>query len=181
MSKKFGKFLLFSAVAGAAAYGAYRYLSDKEKTTALNGNDDDDDFDDFSEDLDEETTPQKDRSYVSLNLDKAEAFATEAFQKAKEVITDSVQRVKETVMDAGSDRTIIDVTEQTAPFKEADTAASDTTGEDAAQDTDSASEEADTTASADTATADEAAKEEAADDAVSGTTDSPITEEFPFE
>ena len=30
MSKKFGKFLLFSAVAGAAAYGAYQYLQKKE-------------------------------------------------------------------------------------------------------------------------------------------------------
>ena len=37
MSKKFGKFLLFSAVAGAAAYGAYQYLQKKDKATVLSG------------------------------------------------------------------------------------------------------------------------------------------------
>ena len=31
MSKSFGKFLLFTAVAGAAAYGAYSYLQKKEQ------------------------------------------------------------------------------------------------------------------------------------------------------
>ena len=30
MSKKFGKLLLFSAVAGAAAYGAYHYMQNKD-------------------------------------------------------------------------------------------------------------------------------------------------------
>ena len=100
MSKKFGKFLLFSAVAGAAAYGAYQYLQKKDKATVLSGKEEEDDPDDFSEDLDEEPAPSKERSYVSLNLDKAEAFANEAFQKAKEVITDSVQKVKETVLES---------------------------------------------------------------------------------
>lgn len=98
MSKKFGKFLLFSAVAGVAAYGAYQYLQNKDKTVSAKGTEEaDDDFDDFTEDLDDEPTPAKERSYVSLNLDKAEAFATEAFHKAKEVIADSVQQVRETV------------------------------------------------------------------------------------
>lgn len=99
MSKKFGKFLLFSAIAGAAVYGAYQYLQKKEHNTVLSGEEDDDDFDDFTEDLDEDLSASgKDRSYVSLNLDKAEAFAAEAFSKAKEVITDSVQQVKDTVL-----------------------------------------------------------------------------------
>lgn len=98
MSKSFGKFLLFSAVAGAAAYGAYTYLQKREQTVSPAVSDDtDDDFDDFSEDLDEDLNSGKERSYVSLNLDKAEAIATEAFHKAKEVFTDSVQQVKETV------------------------------------------------------------------------------------
>ena len=98
MSKKFGKFLLFSAVAGAAAYGTYHYLQNKDDKSSSDKNEDtDDDFDDFSEDLDEEETATKPRSYVSLNLDKAEAIATEAFHKAKEVITDSMQQVKDTV------------------------------------------------------------------------------------
>lgn len=98
MANKFGKFLLFSALAGAAAYGAYSYLQKKEQPLASVPEDEaDDDFDDFSEDLDEDLNSGKSRSYVSLNLDKAEAFANEAFHKAKEVISDSVQQVKETV------------------------------------------------------------------------------------
>ncbi|MBD5545958.1 MAG: hypothetical protein HDQ97_00890 [Lachnospiraceae bacterium] len=97
MSKKFGKFLLFTTVAGAAAYGAYHYLQTKDKTSSAEGEEDaDDDFDDFSEDLDEDPD-DKERSYVSLQLDKAEAIATEAFHKAKGVIADSVQQVKDTV------------------------------------------------------------------------------------
>lgn len=98
MSRKFGKFLLFSAVAGAAAYGTYYYLKSKEGTPApAKEADGDDDFDDFSEDLDDDTVVTKERSYVSLNLDRAEAIASEAFHKAKEVIADSVQQVKDTV------------------------------------------------------------------------------------
>ena len=90
MSKSFGKFLLFTAVAGAAAYGAYSYLQKKEQTASpAPSNENDDDFDDFSEDLDEDINTGKERSYVSLNLDKAEAIATEAIQKAKEAIEDS--------------------------------------------------------------------------------------------
>lgn len=98
MSKKFGKFLLFSAVAGAAAYGAYQYLQSKDKAASpADAEDAEDDFDDFNEDLDKEPAPEKERSYVSLNLDKAAAIATESFQKAKEVIADSVQQVRDTV------------------------------------------------------------------------------------
>ena len=98
MAKKFGKFLLLSALTGAAAYGVYSYLQKKEQPLDYVPEDEaDDDFDDFSEDLDEDLNSGKSRSYVSLNLDKAEAFANEAFQKAKEVITDSVHQVKETV------------------------------------------------------------------------------------
>lgn len=98
MSKKFGKFLLLTAVASAAAYGTYYYLQKKEQAPASPVDEDaDDDFDDFSEDLDEEVPPVKERTYVSLNLDKAEAIAQEAFHKAKEVIADSVQQVKDTV------------------------------------------------------------------------------------
>lgn len=116
MSKKFGKFLLFSAIAGASAYGAYHYLKTKDNSFSQGNTDDaDDDFDDFSEDLDDEPEPAKERSYVSLNLDKAEAIATEAFHKAKEVIVDSVNQVKETVKSvtenqAGSDTNFTDLT-----------------------------------------------------------------------
>lgn len=168
MSKKFGKFLLFSAVAGAAAYGAWQYLSQKEKSTVLN-NQDDEDFDDFNEDLDEDVAPQKERSYVSLNLDKAEALATEAFHKAKEVITDSVQKVKESVIESASQENppVADVTDQTTevPVTEA---------EPASEASASGSDSQEASLSEDSSTEDPAA-------ASAGTTASPITEEFPFE
>lgn len=121
MSKKFGKFLLFSAIAGASAYGAYHYLKTKENSSSQgNPEDADDDFDDFSEDLDEEPEPAKERSYVSLNLDKAEAIATEAFHKAREVIVDSVHQVKETVKSVTESQAVSDAnfTDLTALNKE---------------------------------------------------------------
>ena len=98
MAKKFGKFLLFSAAAGAAAYGAYHYLQKKDQTAASTDKADEN-SEECNENLDEEAAPVKERSYVSLNLDRAEAFATGAFQKAKEVITDSAIKVKETVLE----------------------------------------------------------------------------------
>lgn len=71
MAKKFGKFLLFSAAIGAVAAGAYYYL--QNKNVASNDEfDDDDDFDDFSEDLDSESSDSAERSYVSLDFDTAE-------------------------------------------------------------------------------------------------------------
>ncbi|MBQ7955276.1 MAG: hypothetical protein IJ282_05950 [Lachnospiraceae bacterium] len=73
MAKKFGKFLLFTTVAAAAAAGAYYYFkkkSDEESFSDL----EDEDYDDFSEDLDEEETP---RSYVQLNLDETATANTE--------------------------------------------------------------------------------------------------------
>ena len=78
--KKFGKFLLFSAAAGAVAAGAYYYFQNKEKM--LNDDfDEDDDFDDFSEDLDSDKSNHSDtaeRSYVSLDIDTKEASSPEA-------------------------------------------------------------------------------------------------------
>ena len=76
MAKKFGKFVLFSAIAGAAAAGAYHYLQNKNKELC-DDLDDCDDFDIFDDDLDDdfEYTPDashtKSRPYVSLDLDNA--------------------------------------------------------------------------------------------------------------
>lgn len=145
MSKKFGKFLLFSAVAGVAAYGAYQYLQNKDKTVSSEAPEDtDDDFDDFTEDLDDEPAPSKDRSYVALNLDKAEALASEAFHKAKEVIADSVQQVRETVKSVAESQASSEAnfTDLTAIQKEAashNEAAADAVSPDAS-DTDAAKE-----------------------------------------
>lgn len=145
MSKKFGKFLLFSAVAGAAAYGTYHYLQNKDDKSSSDKNEDtDDDFDDFSEDLDEEEIATKPRSYVSLNLDKAEAIATEAFHKAKEVITDSMQQVKDTVKSVKEGQSVPEssFTDLTALNKEKSADESDTQENSQA---DTASQNTDTT------------------------------------
>ena len=64
MAKKFGKFLLVAAVATAAAAGTYYYMQKKGIKLPDFDVNDDDDFDDFSEDVDVEEAP---RSYVSLN------------------------------------------------------------------------------------------------------------------
>jgi len=92
MAKGFGKFLLFSAAAGAAAYGAFCYLRKKEVITSVV---DEDDVEDFDEDLDGE--PTKARSYVNLSFDKAKAedLAKSAVKKAKETISEGVQKVEE--------------------------------------------------------------------------------------
>ena len=127
MSRKFGKFLLFSAVAGAAAYGTYYYLKAKDATAApANEAEGDEDFDDFGEDLDDDAGVTKERSYVSLNLDKAEAIASEAFHKAKEVIADSVQQVKDTVKSVTENQVVHDgnFTDLTALNREKEAASS---------------------------------------------------------
>jgi len=140
MSRKFGKFLLLSAVAGAAAYGTYYYLKAKEGTPApAKEAEGDDDFDDFSEDLDDDAGVTKERSYVSLNLDRAEAIASEAFHKAKEVIADSVQQVKETVKSVAESQVaheanftdLTSVNKENAAEKEVDTETADSPAEEA--------------------------------------------------
>lgn len=63
MAKKFGKFLLFTAAAAATAAGVCYLLKKKsEKNAVLEI--EDDDYDDFSEDLDE----NEPRSYVQLDV-----------------------------------------------------------------------------------------------------------------
>lgn len=97
MAKKFGKFVLFSALAGAAAAGTYFYLQ-KKQDDPLKDIDDIDDFDDFDDDFDDDTedTPSSDsshgknRSYVSLDLDSAKEIigekVIETIDKTKEKI-----------------------------------------------------------------------------------------------
>lgn len=69
MAKKFGKFLLFTAAAGAAVAGAYYYLQKKSHNASDFDFDEDDDYDDFSEDLEDTNSS---RSYVPLNKETAE-------------------------------------------------------------------------------------------------------------
>lgn len=61
MAKKFGKFLLFTAAAATTAAGVCYYLKKKSENENLYEVEDED-YDDFSEDLDAES-----RSYVQLD------------------------------------------------------------------------------------------------------------------
>lgn len=165
MSKKLGKLILFSAVAGAAAYGAYHYFQTKDNAPSSDKNEDtDDDFDDFSEDLDDETVETKERSYVSLNLDKAEAIASEAFQKAKEVIADSVQQLRENVKSVTESQVVSDAnfTDLTAINKEK-TAQENDTATDVSKDEAPAQEAADEDYTQEKTTGEEPAASESAE------------------
>ena len=76
MAKKFGKFVAFCTVVGAAAAGAYYYMNRRDKALADDFDDDFDDFSDFDDlDADEE---KPDRKYVNLDhADDAEKDASE--------------------------------------------------------------------------------------------------------
>lgn len=81
MAKKFGKFLLFSAAVGAAAAGAYYYFQ-KKGSVDQEPVEEDEDYDDFSEDLDDEAS---ERNYVSLGKDTFESVAGTMSDKAEDV------------------------------------------------------------------------------------------------
>lgn len=95
MAKKFGKFVLFSAIAGAAAAGAYHYFQSKNKELC-DDLDDCDDYDIFDDDLDDDfeytsdTSHTKSHPYVSLDLDNAKEIIgekmIETIDKTKEKI-----------------------------------------------------------------------------------------------
>ncbi len=104
MAKKFGKFLMVTAAMGAVAAGAYYYLQEKGKTVKQLL-DEDDDFDDFSEDLDEEMeergyvtlTPEKVSETVKKAAEEAKDFAQFAAGEAKEFAHGVIQGAKETI------------------------------------------------------------------------------------
>lgn len=89
MAKKFGKFLMVTAALGAVAAGAYYYLQGRERSVDDDFNDDDD-FDNFDDDL-EDGAPAKetDRTYVDLDMDKAEGFK-EGIDAAKAGTADKI-------------------------------------------------------------------------------------------
>ena len=68
MAKKFGKFLLATAAIGTAAVAAYMYL--QKKDSSMSQSHEDDDYDDFSDDLEDEDST---RTYVSLTHDSSES------------------------------------------------------------------------------------------------------------
>ena len=60
MAKKFGKLVLLSALAGAAAAGTY-YCLQKKQDDPLKDIDAADDFDDFDDDFDDEDEESEDK------------------------------------------------------------------------------------------------------------------------
>lgn len=100
MAKKFGKFVLFTAAAAAAGAGVYYYLKNKE-ALASNFDEEDEDYDDFSDDLEDEAN----RSYVALSHDDAavakadaEEVAEEApFEKLSSIVSDAAETAEEKV------------------------------------------------------------------------------------
>ena len=75
MAKKFGKFLLATAAIGTAAVAAYMYL--QKKDSSMSQSHEDDDYDDFSDDLEDEDST---RTYVSLTRDSSESEQSDASQ-----------------------------------------------------------------------------------------------------
>lgn len=63
MAKKFGKFLLFTAVAGSAAAAACYYMQKKNASQKAS---EDEDYDNFTKD---DTTSKNDHTYVPLTPD----------------------------------------------------------------------------------------------------------------
>lgn len=74
MAKKFGKFLLLTAAVGSAAAAVFYYLQKKD---AENSVPEDDDYDDFSEDLEEDAEAPH-HSYVPLTPEHKTAEEPEA-------------------------------------------------------------------------------------------------------
>lgn len=104
MAKKFGKFLLFTAAVSAVAAGVCYYLKKKSDEDLAFESDDEEDYDDFSEDLDKTDSA---RSYVPLSKEPAEtateentaeeSFSTDQEDSEKDFtpLADQVQEKKE--------------------------------------------------------------------------------------
>lgn len=90
MAKKLGKFLLGMAALGGAAAAAYYYLQKKDAIT-LTPECDDEDYDDFSEELDETSS----RNYVQLNKEVVEEKVAEAVEAAEDAVEEAVETVAE--------------------------------------------------------------------------------------
>lgn len=95
MAKKFGKFLFLTAAVGTAAAAAYYYMQKKDSVMDIP---EDEDYDDFSEDLDENTNSS--RNYVSLKTDAPESEDGEkkdTFTPLSEQVKKAEEKVEETV------------------------------------------------------------------------------------
>lgn len=105
MAKKFGKFLIFSALVGACAAGAYLYLNREECTE---GGDDT-----FSRDVDNFFENKKNREYVSLNN-----IVSEGKENLKNVVEKAAEELKEKAENLGETTGILkdDASKDAADF-----------------------------------------------------------------
>lgn len=86
MAKKFGKFLLLTAAVGTAAAAAYYYVRKKDDINSVM-QDDDEDYDDFSDDLDDASETAS-RNYVALNREGQSAAESNVSAPDKESDTE---------------------------------------------------------------------------------------------
>lgn len=99
MAKKFGKALIFTAVAGAIAaggvalYNKYKASSDDFDDDSLDFDDEDEDFDDDTEDddfdTDEDDVKSSDREYVSIPRDNSKEDAASDYKVNVDVTIDT--------------------------------------------------------------------------------------------
>lgn len=156
MAKKFGKLVLFSALAGAAAAGTYYFLQ-KKADTPEEDLDDFDDFDDFDEDLDDEdfssdstnATVSKSRPHVPIDIDNAREKIGE---KVIETLDKTKERLEHLNVSEKIDRAKEIIGEMTAPtvepvYTQVDMSAAPAADADTAADGDSESESASETGS----------------------------------
>lgn len=96
MAKKFGKFLLFTAAVASAAAAACYFLQKKDSVDAAP---EDDDYDDFSEDLDADTDVSQ--NYVPLTPESKTAEKPEeqkdSFTPLSETVAQAAEKAEETV------------------------------------------------------------------------------------
>ncbi len=95
MAKKFGKFLLFAAAVSAAGAAAYYYM--QKKDSARTNDENDEDYDDFSDSLEDTDTPS--RTYVPLNRDNTAETDQEGASAAEDNFTPLTEHVAETAKD----------------------------------------------------------------------------------
>ena len=100
MAKKFGKIMLVTAAIGAAAVAAYHYLQKKD---AADTAPEDEDYDDFSENLDEASDSS--HGYVSLTpeagteneTEKKDTEKKDGFTPLTETVAQTAEKAEETV------------------------------------------------------------------------------------
>ena len=109
MAKKFGKILLITAAIGTAAAAAYYYMQKKDSVVDVP---EEDDYDDFSEDLDSDT--ESSRNYVSLNTEtKPEGNESpEEENVSEEEISSEAESVSEEKKESEAQDTFTPLTEQ---------------------------------------------------------------------